>query len=112
MTQQTQQSPAKGRSQAERLVAIEKQVEANTREVTELRADSREFRSEVNARFNEVNTRIDTLREESNARFIEVNGRIDALGEQVNGRIDRLTYVLLGAVVTILAAIIGVGIFA
>ena len=46
--------------------------------------------SGINARFDDVNRRIDDVNRGINARFDDVNRRIDDVNRNVNGRIDDL----------------------
>ena len=66
----------------------------------EQQAENRAMRAEIQAEIRAVNARIDQV-------SAQTNGKIDELGAQLNAKIDqkieRLTYFLLGGMVTLLA---------
>ena len=84
----------------------------------EQQAENRAMRAEFQAEIRAVNARIDQTSAEFQAELRQTNAKIDELGAQVNAKIDqvsaqtnakidqkieRLTYFLLGGMVTLLA---------
>ena len=71
--------------------------------IVDLRHQFAELRSDVNARFVEVNARITELRGDMNGRFDEVNRRVGSL----EAKVDRQFVWLMGMMVTGFIAAIG-----
>jgi hypothetical protein len=66
-------------------------------DIRELRRETNDLRTEMNARFDAMND--------------SINGRFDAMNDSINKRFDRLQYTLIGTAVAIAIAIIGSGAF-
>ncbi len=81
----------------ERLVALEAKVEA----IADLRYQFAELRSDVNARFTEMNARITELRD-------DVNRRIGALDAKVDRHFVWLMGMMVTGFITVIGALVGV----
>jgi phage host-nuclease inhibitor protein Gam len=67
------------------------------KDIRELRRETSDLRTEMNARFDAMNN--------------SINARFDAMNDSINKRFDRLQYTLIGTAVAIAIAIIASGAF-
>ena len=78
-----------------RLAALEADVRNINVQLENMRTDNRETRAETQAQLLAVNARLD-----------QTNARIDQLSSQLNAKIDRMLFVFLGGVVTLLVGMV------
>ena len=102
-----------------RLAALEADVRNINVQLERMHVEQQETRREhaadnrqLNSRIDQTNAKIDELGVQLNGRIDQTNGKIDEVSaqtnariDQVNARIDRLTYLLLGGLVTVLAGL-------
>ena len=81
-----------------RLAALEADVRNINVQLERMHVEQQEARREQQAENR-------AMRAEFQAEIRAVNAKIDQLSAQVNARIERLTYLLLGGMVTVLAGI-------
>ncbi len=77
-----------------RLAALEADVRNINTQLERMHADQQESRREHAADIRQVNTRLDQLSAQLNARL-----------DQLSARIDRLTYLIMGGIITMLVGI-------
>jgi hypothetical protein len=66
-----------------------------------------DFRTDVNARFGDVNGRFDELRTDMNARFDELRSDVNTRIDESNRRSNNMQMTMIVGGITILAAVIG-----
>ena len=95
-----------------RLAALEADVRNINVQLERMHVEQQESRREhaadnrqLNSRIDQTNAKIDELGVQVNAKIDQVSAQTNARIDQVNARIDRLTYLLLGGLVTVLAGL-------
>ena len=117
MTTQTVDTP----SAEDRLAAIESRMAALEAVMTLFIEEQREYRREVNARFDRIDEEQREYRREVNSRFDRVEDRINRVEDRINrveDRIDRvgagitrMNYTVLGIVGALAIAVIVASVF-
>lgn len=93
----------------ERLSRLEGAYEQVSRRLDDLYLTVNTLRTEMNSRFAEVNSRFDEVYSRMDSRFAEVDSRfaeVNSRFDELNSRINVLIVVMVGAWMTIIAALI------